>query len=144
MYLLRNDEVLFFNISTKNWIRKGGSIAKQKHIHLDISLMYCTATQWSIMNNFILKVCMICRVKPKKSYIADSCRLHRFDNFRIWFSILVHCVDMGSRLFSHALGIAGNLNSAELGYHCCCYKLKDIVVQTRGSLPKNLDVHLDS
>ena len=31
VYFLRNDEVLFFNISTKNWIRKGGSIAKQKH-----------------------------------------------------------------------------------------------------------------
>jgi hypothetical protein len=31
MYLLKNDEVLFFNISTKNWIRKGGSIARQKH-----------------------------------------------------------------------------------------------------------------
>ena len=45
VYLLRNDEVLFFNISTKNWIRKEGSIAKQKHTSIDITLMYCTATQ---------------------------------------------------------------------------------------------------
>ena len=84
VYLLRNDEVLFFNISTKNWIRKGGSIAKQKH--------------------------------------TSRCLTH-----------VLHWVWVPGFSAMHWLG---NLNIAELGYHCCCYKLKD---STGKSL---LDVHL--
>ena len=59
-------------------------------------------------------------------------------NFQFWFTVWIWVPGFS------AMHWLGNLNIAELGYHCCCYKLKDIVEQTRGSLPKNLDVHLDS
>ena len=59
-------------------------------------------------------------------------------NFQFWFTVWIWVPGFS------AMHWLGNLNIAELGYHCCCYKVKDIVVQTRGSLPKNLDVHLDS
>ena len=59
-------------------------------------------------------------------------------NFRFLFTVWIWVPGFS------AMHWLGNLNIAELGYHCCYYKVKDIAVQTRGSLPKNLDVLLDS